>query len=212
MDVCSAFFFDGEVAGTKAAAEAVEIVISQAILMDIRDPQPGEFYVKLNNADWSYEIVFDFQAGAEAAYLPSNNYSLEWGTLLPKTSISGYYGNPTADVLTACEIDVMLRTISIISMPMQSVTTVRNSISFKEGPIENMPEKVPSNFPVVQLGQIYPQISWMDTSGMVVLADVPATNMELMMEEFAMVRILVPRNRDEHGLPERILLGHACRK
>ena len=33
--------FDGEVAGTKAAAEAVEIVISQAILMDIRDPQPA---------------------------------------------------------------------------------------------------------------------------------------------------------------------------
>lgn len=169
--------FDGEVAGTKAAAEAVEIVISQAILTDIRDPQPGEFYVKLNNADWSYEIVFDFQAGAEAAYLPSNNYSLEWGTLLPKTSISGYYGNPTADVLTACEIDVMLEN-NIYHIDANAVGD--NGTKFHivyEGPIENMPE-------VVQLGQIYPQISWMDTSGMVVLADVPATNMELMMEEF----------------------------
>lgn len=170
-------FFDGEMAGTTNPDAPVEIVCSNAVLMDINDPQPSEFYVKLNTESWNYEIVFDFLAGADAAYLPSNTYSMEWGTLLPKTGLSGYYGAPTADALTECEIEVIFED-NVYTIEANAVGD--NGTKFHivyEGKIENMPE-------VVMLEQVYAQVSWYETSGMVILSDVPATNMEEMMASF----------------------------
>lgn len=169
--------FDGEVEGTRNPNLPVEIVCTNAVLMDINDPQPGEFYVKLNDASWNYEIVFDFQTAADAAYLPSNLYSLADGTLLPKTGLSGYYGAPSADALTACEIEVMVEN-GVYAIEANAVGD--NGTKFHivyEGQIENMPE-------VIMLEQIYAQVSWYETSGMVILSDVPATNMEEMMASF----------------------------
>lgn len=164
-------FFDGEMAGTTNPNAPVEIVCSNAVLMDINDPQPGEFYVKLNDADWKYEIVFDFQASAEAAYLPSNTYSMDWGTLLPKTGLTGYNGAPTADALTECEIEVMFED-NVYTIEANAVGD--NGTKFHivyEGKIENMPE-------VVVIESVYPQVDWYDTAGQVVLLDVPLEQME----------------------------------
>ena len=163
--------FDGYVAGTRDPNAPVEIVCSNAVLMDINDPQPGEFYVKLNDADWNYEIVFDFQASADAAYLPSNTYSMDWGTLLPKTGLTGYYGAPTADALTECEIEVMFEN-NVYTIEANAVGD--NGTKFHivyEGKIENMPE-------VVVIESVYPQVDWYDTAGQVVLLDVPVEQME----------------------------------
>lgn len=169
--------FDGYVAGTRDPNAPVEIVCSHAVLMDINDPQPGEFYVKLNTESWNYEIVFDFLAGADAAYLPSNTYSMEWGTLTPKTGLTGYYGAPTADALTECEIDVMFED-NVYTIEANAVGD--NGTKFHivyEGQIENMPE-------VVMIESVYPQVSWYEKSGSLVLADVPATDMETMYATF----------------------------
>lgn len=163
--------FDGYVAGTRDPNAPVEIVCSNAVLMDINDPQPGEFYVKLNTESWNYEIVFDFLASADAAYLPSNTYSMEWGSLLPKTGLTGYYGAPTADALTECEIEVMFEN-NVYTIEANAVGD--NGTKFHivyEGKIENMPE-------VVVIESVYPQVDWYDTAGQVVLLDVPVEQME----------------------------------
>lgn len=170
-------FFDGEMAGTTNPNAPVEIVCSNAVLMDINDPQPGEFYVKLNDADWKYEIVFDFQASADAAYLPSNTYSMDWGTLLPKTGLNGYNGVPTADALTECEIEVMFED-NVYTIEANAVGD--NGTKFHivyEGKIENMPE-------VVMIEPVYPQVSWYETSGSLMLTDVPVTDVEAMYGTF----------------------------
>lgn len=166
-------FFDGEMAGTTNPNAPVEIVCSNAVLMDINDPQPGEFYVKLNDADWKYEIVFDFQASADAAYLPSNTYSMDWGTLLPKTGLTGYNGVPTADALTECEIEVMFED-NVYTIEANAVGD--NGTKFHivyEGPIQNMPE-------VTVIETIYSQLDWMGNAGSLILCDVPTSNAEEM--------------------------------
>lgn len=162
--------FDGEVDGTRNPNAPVEIVCSNAVLMDINDPQPGEFYVKLNTESWNYEIVFDFLAGADAAYLPSNTYSMDRGTLTSKTGLTGYYSAPTADALTECEIEVMFEN-NVYTIEANAVGD--NGTKFHivyEGKIENMPE-------VVVIESVYPQVDWYDTAGQVVLLDVPVEQM-----------------------------------
>ena len=42
---------------------------------DVNDYVKGEFYVKMNDADWNYEMVVDFFADADAAKLPAGTYT-----------------------------------------------------------------------------------------------------------------------------------------
>lgn len=48
---------------------------SKIDVMDIDGRVPGEFYVKLNDANWNWNIVFDFYAAADAATLPAGTYN-----------------------------------------------------------------------------------------------------------------------------------------
>lgn len=62
---------------------------------DVNDPAPGEFYLKLNDSDWTFEMVLQLFAAADATELPAGTY--EWadtkapGTIGEKTSIDAYY-------------------------------------------------------------------------------------------------------------------------
>lgn len=173
--------YEGEVEGTKNPNAPIEIVCTNAVLMDINDPQPGEFYVKLNDDAWHYEIVFDFQAASDAAYLPANTYSFDWGTLLSNTMINDYVNDPYNPYITLseCEIDVMFED-NVYTIEANAVGNNEKvyHIVF-EGSIVNMPE-------VVELGQVYAQFGWDPDFGwgQMVLADVPLTNIEELFATF----------------------------
>lgn len=159
-------YYEGLVTGTRNPNSAVEVVLTAAKLLEINDPQPGEFYVKLNDTNWNYEVALDFQGPADAPYLYPNTYSLADGSLLSSTSISGYYGAPTTDALASCVAEVSMEgKIYTIDVTAEGTNGVKFHMVY-EGEIENMPE-------LVVVEPVYATFDWYPGLGQLVLCDSP---------------------------------------
>ena len=72
----------------------LEIALSAATVVEINDPQPGEFYIRFNDTNWSVEMITDFFNAADATSLTPGvyEYSEECtpGTYGPRSSLTLY--------------------------------------------------------------------------------------------------------------------------
>lgn len=91
--------FEGKVSGVDIFDEWT-LTPSACTRKDVNNPAPGEFYLKLNDSGWNFEMVLQLFAAADATELPAGTY--EWadtkvpGTIGEKTSIDIYYNQPVA--------------------------------------------------------------------------------------------------------------------
>ena len=85
--------YEGKVSGVDIFDEWT-LSPSACVRMSVNDPVPGEFYLKLNDSNWTFEMVLQLFAEASATELPAGTY--EWadtkapGTIGAKTSIDTY--------------------------------------------------------------------------------------------------------------------------
>ncbi|MDE6669725.1 MAG: hypothetical protein K2K26_08610, partial [Muribaculaceae bacterium] len=72
----------------------LEIVLTGATVVEINDPEPGEFYIRFNDTNWNVEMVTDFFDAADATSLATGVYEYSEdctpGTYGPRSSISIY--------------------------------------------------------------------------------------------------------------------------
>ncbi|MGN1210551.1 MAG: hypothetical protein ACI4TM_02615 [Candidatus Cryptobacteroides sp.] len=81
-------------------ATFVELNGSQARRVDVNNALPGEFYIRMNDAKWSFEAILDFYADPADSELPAGVYYVASvagakGTVGPKTEFSDYNANET---------------------------------------------------------------------------------------------------------------------
>ncbi len=88
----------------------LEITLTGATVVEINDPQPGEFYIRFNDANWSVEMVTDFFNAADATSLTPGVYEYSAdctpGTYGPRSSITiytPYSDNPYSGPVTVEE-------------------------------------------------------------------------------------------------------------
>lgn len=89
--------FHGEISGIDFSepATSIELNATEAKRVDVNNTLPGEFYIKLNDTNWSFEAIIDFYADPSATELPAGVYYVASvagakGTVGPKTEFSNY--------------------------------------------------------------------------------------------------------------------------
>lgn len=121
---------------------------------DVNNYVEGEFYAKMHDASWSYEMVIDFFAGAKAAKLPAGTYTYSAentaGTFGSRSCLDIYSPSESYKFVEGSTIKVSYEGDNII-MEMDLVTTDGRKIDMKyEGSI-TFPEVVPEK-EVVAIG------------------------------------------------------------
>ncbi|MGM9747307.1 MAG: hypothetical protein ACI3ZN_00775 [Candidatus Cryptobacteroides sp.] len=93
--------FYGDISGIDFSepATSIELNATEAKRVDVNNPLPGEFYIRLNDTKWSFEAIIDFYADPSATELPAGVYYVASvagtkGTVGPKTEFS-IYGSKT---------------------------------------------------------------------------------------------------------------------
>lgn len=56
--------------------KVTDVTMSACKRLDINNPEPGEFYLKLNDSNWNYELTLDLYADETDTALPAGTYTL----------------------------------------------------------------------------------------------------------------------------------------
>ncbi len=56
--------------------KVTDVTMSACKRVDINNPEPGEFYLKLNDSNWNYELTLDLYADETDTALPARTYTL----------------------------------------------------------------------------------------------------------------------------------------
>ncbi len=95
--------FTGELPSYTSHPKAMEIVLTSATKKIINDPQPGEHYIKLNDAPWDYEMTLDFFADESSTNLPAGTYTIDRSDAHPAGTL--YYQKSSIDIYTGPSSD-----------------------------------------------------------------------------------------------------------
>lgn len=140
------FTFNGNITGTPTfkSDEVVTYTATAAAYNSAQLRDKGEFYIKLNDADWTFEMAVDIYADRTATLLPAGTYtfsdSKDPGTFTSKSYMDLYYPYTTykfaeGSTITVTEVEAGLRIV------MDFVAT--NGDEFRvifEGQITGTPE------------------------------------------------------------------------
>ena len=125
--------------------KTVELVnLSQ---IEVRDPLPGEFYLRGDDGNYGFECVLDFIAAAGSATLPDGTYTLgdgqTPGTYTSKSVINLY--NPNFDVnvtapVTVMTVDGLTSIESVIMCDNGAEVTLKGNVAIKylNKPVEDL--------------------------------------------------------------------------
>ncbi len=87
----------------------LEATLSSAYYLSLPQPK-GQFYVKMNDLNWKYEMAMIFVADPSATTLPSGTYTLNdfasTGSLLPGSYVDGYGPNFNAHLSAGSKVIV----------------------------------------------------------------------------------------------------------
>ena len=140
------FTFNGNITGTPTfkSDEVVTYTATAAAYNSAQLRDKGEFYIKLNDADWTFEMAVDIYADRTATLLPAGTYnfsdSKDPGTFTSKSYMDLYYPYTSykfaeGSTITVTEVEAGLRIV------MDLVAT--NGDEFRvifEGQITGTPE------------------------------------------------------------------------
>ncbi len=135
--------FEGKIKGMEDEEQKIiELVATSAILFN-SDQEKGQFYVKFNDANWSFDMAIDFYAVAGSAALPAGTYSVEDGSIGSKSYVELYQSSVTArHDLSAGTIEVSKEdNVYAVSMNLTSkIESTLLKITFT-GEIKDMPSE-----------------------------------------------------------------------
>ncbi len=116
----------------------------KVLTTDVNGYVDGEFYFKMNDSDWNYEMVIDFYAAPGSPKLPAGtyNYSAESkpGTFGSRSSLSTYYPSNNFKFAEGSTVEV--------SYEGENIKIVMNMLT-KEGRNIDMTYQGPVTFPEV---------------------------------------------------------------
>lgn len=127
-----------------AMSPVVDVRLTTIKQIDINDPKAGEFYLRLSDASYNYEAVFDLFCGADAKAVADGTYTLAETnasmTYSSKTGIDIY--SPYVQLKITSPIEVRTEA----GVTTMTTTAVNDDVTYNitvEGAIEYLAPKLP---------------------------------------------------------------------
>ena len=134
---------------------------------DVNGYVKGEFYVKMNDADWNYEMVVDFFADAAAAKLPAGTYTYSAenkpGTFGAKSCLNTYSPNNNFKFAEGSTVTVAYEGENI-SIKINGITTCGRKFDMTYNGKITFPEAAPAEETVFSSISAYVYSSYMEAT------------------------------------------------
>ncbi len=139
--------FEDRINGMETEEQKVIELVATSSTLYSSSPDKGQFYVKFNDADWTFDMAVDFYAAAGSVILPSGTYSVKDGSVGAKSYVELYESSVTKrHDLSAGTVEVAKEgNVYTIRMNLTSKTeSALLKITFT-GEIKDMPVEEPEN-------------------------------------------------------------------
>ena len=142
--------FEGKINGMETEKkEVIELVADEALLHFNSKPSEGNFYVKLNDKAWSFDMALDFKVTPGSGYLPAGVYSIEDGALTELSYIE-IYSKKIKSFFSSGQVEVSREgdVYTIVTSLESKTESVILKVSYK-GVIKDMPSESPESYEFV---------------------------------------------------------------